>query len=313
MHLDSPRGAALAVLAVGLALALSACSIVPSEVSTVPAVVSLQRITGTNEVSWTYGCLGTAREAIKDLACRKIRIAVENAYLPFNYIDLKTGLASGWDYDAWKVLCTRLHCAPVFVETPWDGMIDAVGLKEFDAAADGITIKEERKQKVDFSDPYMAVEQRLLVRADESRFTTIQDFNSQSALIIGTQSQTTNFDTAVSYVTDKRVKGFDQFPQAIQALIDGKVDAIVIDEATGQGYIAQMPGKIKLVGPSLSSDELGFIFPKGSDLIGPINQALAAMKADGTLKVLASTYFGPDFKVTAKDIATPSYSATQQP
>ncbi len=270
--------------------------------------IALQRVAGANETSWTYGCLGTARGAVQDLNCRKIRIAVENAYLPFNYIDAKTGLANGWDYDAWKELCTRLHCAPVFVERAWDGMIDAVGRREFDAAADGVTIKNERKTIVDFSDAYMNIEQRLLVRSDENRFSTIQELAAQPNLVVGSQTGTTNLDTAAEYVAKERVQGFAEFPLAIQALIDRKIDAVVIDETTGQGYISQNQGALKLVGPSLSTDQLGFIFPKGSDLVAPVNQALASMRSDGTLKSLADHYFGPGFKVTQEDIATPSYN-----
>lgn len=271
---------------------------------------ALQRISGTNETSWTYGCLGFAQGPIKDLKCRKIRIAVENAYLPFNYVLIKTGEAGGWDYDAWKEICTRLHCAPVFVERQWDGMIEAVGRHEFDAAADGITINSDRKQIVDFSDAYINIEQRLLVRSDEKRFTTIQELVKQPGIIVGTQTGTTNFDLAVQYVGESRVKGFAQFPLAIQALRDKQVDAVIIDETTGQGYASQSQGALILTGPSLSSDALGFIYPKGSDLVEPINKALESMRTDGTLVTLDSRYFGPNFVLTDQDIALPSYNAT---
>jgi len=285
---------------------MAACS----EPTPVKNEIALQQITGTNETSWTFGCLGTSQGAVQDLKCRKIRIAVENAYLPFNYVLIKTGEAGGWDYDAWKEICTRLHCAPVFVERQWDGMIDAVGQHEFDAAADGITINAERKQIVDFSDAYINIEQRLLVRSDEKRFTTIQELVKQPALVVGTQTGTTNFDVAVEYVGESRVKGFEQFPLAIQALQDKKVDAVVIDETTGQGYASQSQGALILTGPSLSSDQLGFVFPKGSDLVQPINKVLESMRADGGLLALSTRYFGPDFVVTQQDIALPSYSAT---
>jgi len=275
--------------------------------------IKLQRISGSNETSWTYGCLGSSQGAVVDLKCKQIRIAVENAYLPFNYVMIKTSEAGGWDYDAWKEVCARLHCAPVFVERAWDGMIDSVGQRDFDAAADGITIKNERKEIVDFSDSYMNVEQRLLVRGDETRFTTIQELLALPDLIVGTQSGTTNFDVAVEYMTESRVLGFPQFPLAIQALTDKRVDAVVIDETTGQGYVAQSQGALKLTGPSLSSDQLGFIFPKGSDLVESVNKALETMRADGTLRALASRYFGPEFTITQDDIAVPSYNEQPAP
>ncbi len=70
-------------------------------------------------------------------------MAVENAYLPFNYIDPTSGEAAGWDYDAVGEICNRLNCVPEFVATGWEGMIIAVSEGQFDMAADGITITDE--------------------------------------------------------------------------------------------------------------------------------------------------------------------------
>ncbi|MEJ5313239.1 MAG: transporter substrate-binding domain-containing protein [Anaerolinea sp.] len=248
------------------------------------------------------GCLGSAETALVDLQCRKITVAVENAYMPFNYILVATGEPGGWDYDALREICTRLHCEPVFVEAAWDGMIQAVADKQYDMAADGITITEDRKQIVDFSVGYISINQRLLVRKGENRFTSIEDFARNEALVLGTQINTTNYETAKKYLPESRIKGFEQFAFAVQALISGDVDAVIIDETAGQGYRGENAEKLELIGPSISSDELGFIFPKGSDLVEPFNKAIEAMKADGTLERLNEKYFGPEFKLTESDV-----------
>ncbi|MBI4926507.1 MAG: transporter substrate-binding domain-containing protein, partial [Anaerolineae bacterium] len=133
------------------------------------------------------GCLGSAEKAVVDLGCRKINIAVENAYLPFNYILVSTGEPGGWDYDAWREICTRLHCEPVFVEVAWDSMIQSVADGQYDVAADGITITEDRAKIVDFSMGYISVDQRLLVRKGETRFDSIEAFAADSTLVMGTQ------------------------------------------------------------------------------------------------------------------------------
>lgn len=112
----------------------------------------------------TYECLGTAEDALVDLDCQEVTIAVENAYLPFNYISSETGQAGGWDYEVWPAICELLHCQPVFVETAWEGMIQSVADGLVDTAGDGVTISEERLKQVDFSDGYVNVEQRLLVK-----------------------------------------------------------------------------------------------------------------------------------------------------
>ncbi|MCZ7669006.1 MAG: transporter substrate-binding domain-containing protein [Chloroflexi bacterium] len=77
---------------------------------------------------------------------REITIAVENAYLPFNYIDPATGEPAGWDYTVWNEICRLLNCAPSYIEAGWEGMIQAVADGQFDAAADGITIYPRSRQ-----------------------------------------------------------------------------------------------------------------------------------------------------------------------
>ncbi len=109
---------------------------------------------------------GTA--GMPNLEGRQVTVAVENAYLPFNYIDPDSGQPAGWDYEVWDEICRRLNCVPVYTEAAWEGMIQAVSDGQFDAAADGITITEERAQIVDFSMGYIAIEQRLLVRFEEN-------------------------------------------------------------------------------------------------------------------------------------------------
>jgi polar amino acid transport system substrate-binding protein len=239
---------------------------------------------------------------LPDLGGREVTVAVENAYLPFNYISLATGEPGGWDYEAWDAICELLNCVPVYVEAAWEGMIQAVANGQYDAAADGITITEERAQVVDFSDGYISIEQRLLVRIDEDRFSNADELAADPSLIIGSQPGTTNYETAVALVGPDRVSAYEQFPFAVQSLIAGDVDAVLMDETAGQGYVGVNAQSLKLVGPSLSSDQLGFIFPKGSDLVGPVNAALAEMRRNGTLDALAEKYFTDAFTLTYDDI-----------
>ncbi|MDH5506184.1 MAG: transporter substrate-binding domain-containing protein [Anaerolineae bacterium] len=244
---------------------------------------------------------------LPDLGGREITIAIENAYLPFNYVDIATGEPGGWDYEVWDEICRRLNCVPVYVEAAWDGMIQAVSDGQYDAAADGITITEDRAEIVDFSIGYINVDQRLLVRVDEDRIESIEDIVNNEELILGTQTGTTNYETAAKYLPEERIQAFEQFPFAVQALLAGDIDAVIIDETAGQGYLGENADKLKLVGPSLSSDQLGFIFPKGSDLVDPVNQALQSMMDDGFLEEVNARFFGPDFVMTYDDIQEIEY------
>ena len=240
--------------------------------------------------------------ALPDLEGREITIAVENAYLPFNYIDPTTSEPAGWDYDVWNEICALVNCTPVYIEAGWEGMIQAVADGQYDAAADGITITDERREIVDFSMGYINIDQRLLVRVDEDRITSIEDIVANEDLILGTQTGTTNYETAVSYLPEDRIQAFEQFPFAVQALIAGDIDAVIIDEVAGQGYLGENSDKLMLVGESMSSDQLGFIYPLGSDLVEPINAALQELMANGFLQDVNARYFGPDFDITYEDL-----------
>jgi phosphate/phosphite/phosphonate ABC transporter binding protein len=243
-----------------------------------------------------------AHEGVADLGGREVTIAVENAYLPFNYIDPVTGEPAGWDYDVWNAICAEINCVPVYVEASWEGLIQAVADGQFDAAADGITITEERAEIVDFSVGYVAIEQRLLVRIDDDRIESIEDIVADESLKLGTQTGTTNYATAATYLPEERIQGFEQFGFVVQALIAGDVDAVIIDEVAGQGYLGENADALKLVGPSMSSDFLGFIFPKGSEIVAAVDLAIEKLAQSGFLDTVNAQYFGPDFSITYDDL-----------
>jgi len=284
----------IAIIVLVSTFLLTACASSPAATTAVEATAA--------PTSKPAGCLGDSAKMIADLNCQEITIAVENAYLPFNYILVSTGEAGGWDYEAWTEICSRLNCTPVYVETAFDSMIQQVAQGQIMVGADGLTITDERKQQVDFSEGYLAINQRLLVRSGETRITSMQSFVDDASLKFAAQSSSTNYETAEQFLPVERIQAFEQVPFAVQALIAGDVDGLIIDEIVGQGYINQSDGKIDFAGETIQSDELGFIFPKGSALLEPVNKALEAMKADGTLAALNTKFFGNDFAVTGDDI-----------
>jgi polar amino acid transport system substrate-binding protein len=142
--------------------------------------------------------------------------------------------------------------------------------------------------------PYITSAQVLLVRIDEDRFVEPSEFAADPNLIIGTQLGTTNYDAAVNLVGEDRVIAFDQFGPAVQALINGDVDAVMIDNVAGIGYVGVNADTLKLTGESVQSEELGFIFGKGSPLVAPVNWGLEQMIADGTLDQLFDKWFNTE-------------------
>ncbi len=238
--------------------------------------------------------LGTTaqEDELPDLEGRTVTVAVENAYIPFNFIDDETGEPMGWDYDALAEICDRLNCVPEYIEVGWDGMIVAVSNGEYDMAADGITITEDRAEIVDFSIGYVDLAQRILTRIDEDRFETIEEF-AEGDYTVGVQVATTNYLTAEELVGEDRIIGYDTFGFAIQALIAGDVDGVIMDDVAGQGYVGVNADKLTLLPGALTSEELGFIFPPGSDLVEPFNAALRSMMEDGTLQEINNRWLGP--------------------
>ncbi len=244
---------------------------------------------------------GGAAEGFTDLEGRTVTVGVENAYLPFNFIPLGGTEGEGWDYDAWTEICKLLNCEPVFVESAWPAVIDQVAQDELDTAADGISITDERKEIVDYSDSYMIVQQKFIVQKGDDRYADAQAVIDSDA-IVATQVGTTNYELAEGLVGAERIQAFDQFALAIQALIAGDVDVVIIDDAAGLGYIGADSDRIETIDDGLQSDPLGFIFPLGSDLVGPVNEAIQELKDNGVFDTLGVKWFGVGFDLGYDDI-----------
>jgi polar amino acid transport system substrate-binding protein len=227
---------------------------------------------------------------------RAIKAVTENAYTPLNFVDAQTGKAVGWEYEATEEICRRLNCKVEWGVTSWDAMIPAVKGGQFDVGMDGITITDERKQQVDFSDPYMVSQQFMLVRANEDRFKDAAEFKANDKLLIGSQPGTTNFYAAVYDVLDgneqnPRIKLFETFGAAVQALLAGDVDTVLMDAASSKGYIGANPDKLKSLDEPLGTEEFGYIFTPKSDLVAPFDAAIKTMKDDGYLNHLNTRWF----------------------
>ncbi len=240
--------------------------------------------------------LSAAAQTLPDLGGREIVVVTENAYPPLQFVDPKTGEQVGWEYDAMNELGARLNFKPVYQNTSWDAMIQAVSDGQYDLGMTGITIRDDRKEKVDFSDAYMRSEMFMLVRGDEERFADAASFAALESGLVGAQPGTTPFYVAVYDVLDgneanPRIKLFETFGATVQALRAGDVDVVLTDGTAGMGYVEASDGGLKLVGPALGTEDFGFIFPKGSELVAPINAGIAALKADGTLDTLNKKWF----------------------
>ncbi|MGQ0611447.1 MAG: transporter substrate-binding domain-containing protein [Paracoccaceae bacterium] len=234
-------------------------------------------------------------QEVPDLGGREIVVVTENAYPPLQFLDA-SGAAVGWEYDAMAEIAKRLNAVVSYQNISWDAMIPAVSEGQFDMGMTGITIRDDRKEQVDFSDSYMTSEMVMMVRGDEARFTDAASFAANADLLMAAQPGTTPFYVGVYEVLDgdeanPRIKLFETFGATVEALKAGDVDLVLTDGTAGAGYVEASGGGLKIIGDKLGTEDFGFIFPKGSDLVAPMNAAIAAMRADGTIDALNTKWF----------------------
>ena len=190
----------------------------------------------------------------------------------------------GFDVDVVAAICERINCVPNWVTTAWDGIFPALANGEFDMVVSGVTITEERDKIVDFSDPYIIVQQGILMRVSD-KGATIDDFKS-GAMKLASQNGTTNAALGEELVGRDNLALFDSFNNAVIAVQNGDVDGVIIDSTSAAAYEQEFAGELAVGITGLSSDPLGLVFQEGDSMQDDFNEGLAAIIADGTLQKL---------------------------
>jgi polar amino acid transport system substrate-binding protein len=236
----------------------------------------------------------TVHGDLPDLNGQVITIAVENVYPPFNEITVD-GLGVGWDYDVLAEICSRLNCIPQFVETEWAVLIDSVSSGDIDMAANGITVTDERRELVAFSDPYISFSQTMVARIDETRFETVDEFVSNPTFVVLVSENTTNYEAAVGLFgadSNRILTTTSAYDDMLFTLLNNDADALILDDLVATEWIAGYADAVKAIpGEITVPEELAFIFPLESALVEPFNQALASMRLDGTLRAITEHWF----------------------
>ena len=232
---------------------------------------------------------GPAEEvSVTDLGGATIRIAVDNAYPPFSYLDTD-GTPIGFDYDVWNEMCERLNCTPEYVEAAWDGLFEAMAVGEYDASVNGITLTLARSLVVDYSDPYVEYGQVILVRSDDDRFPDEEAWVA-SDVTVGTQLGTTNEAAAVKLVGEERVLSFEEYDMPVVALLAGDTDSVIIDEVAAVGFMGEHPGEMQIAFSVTAGELLAMVFPPESTLTVSANWAMQEMFADGAMDEICTRW-----------------------
>ncbi len=228
--------------------------------------------------------------AAADLEGKVLRIGSDTTYPPLETVDEASGKIVGFDVDLLDAVCERINCVPEFVTTAWDGIFAALVQGEFDMVVSGVSITEERDKIVDFSDPYLIVNQAIMLRVEDEGLT-IDDLK-QPGRKLASQIGTTNAQLAEELVGRDNVQLFDTFSGAVLALQNGDVDGLVIDGTSAASYEQEFAGELLVGIKGLNSDPLGLVFQEGDALVEAFNEGLSMIKADGTLDTLVAKYWG---------------------
>lgn len=219
-------------------------------------------------------------------------VGTDAAYAPFESQNEK-GEIVGFDIDVVQAIAAKAGIQVKFVNTPWEGIFNTLQQGDRDMVVSAVTITDERKQTMDFSDPYFDAAQLIAVK-ETSKVTKFADLKK---LKVGVQTGTTG-DEAVSKLmgkTSTSIKRFESTPLALKELESGGVDAVVADNGVIAHYVANNPGgKFKTVSDKeFVPEQYGIAVKKGNaELLGKLNQGLAAIKADGTYNQIYAKYFG---------------------
>ena len=212
-------------------------------------------------------------------------IATDGNYHPFNFIN-DEGEIDGLERELGDELCGRADLECEWVQNDWEKMIPDLVAEEFDAIFAGMSITAEREEMIDFTEAYYPPTPSIyLARAGEG------DEAVQG--IIGATVNTIYSD----YFTElgRPFVSLDGSIDLAEAVLNGDVDAALVDHGYGVEKLAGYEGQLAIVGPTVLLDRgLGIGVRKGSDLKGRLDEALASMKADGTLNALILKWVGED-------------------
>ncbi|MBZ5487435.1 transporter substrate-binding domain-containing protein [Halomonas aquamarina] len=220
-----------------------------------------------------------------------VNVATDPSFVPFEMLDQETGEMVGFDMDIINEIAERAGFEVNLTTMEFSGIIPAVQTGSQEIAIAGITITDERAQIVDFTDPYYDSGLQIIVRADNEDVSSLEDLKDLS---IATKIGSTSHDFLQQELgEDADITPYPGSADMYMALLGRNVDAVLYD-APNVAYFTQTrgEGRTKVVGPLYEGQQYGIAFHKGSEWVEPANEALAAMREDGTYDEIYTKWFG---------------------
>ncbi len=220
-------------------------------------------------------------------APKTVTVATDATWPPFESVDETSKQIVGFDIDLFKAIAAKEGLNLEFKNVGFDPLLAGMAQCQYDAAISAITITDERKNSMAFSDPYFAAGQVVTVRTDNADVTSVASLAGKTA---GAQIGTTGA-LEIQKISGATLKTYDTIDLAFQDLMNGQIDAVVADNPLAIGYVGKNADKIKTVGPVFTDENYGIAVCKtNTDLLAKINKGLAAVKADGTIDALTKQW-----------------------
>ena len=214
----------------------------------------------------------------------KLTMATNATFPPYE-MTTDIGAFEGIDVDTAQAIAEKLGLELQIDDMEFDAALLSVQQGKADIVMAGVTVTDERKAVMDFSDSYATGIQSIII-PEGSDIATPDDLAGKK---IGTQRGTTGYIYCSDDFGDENVVAYDSGLTAVQALNNGQVDAVVIDNAPAQEFVAANPGLI-ILDTSYAEEDYAIGMAKGSALEDAINAALEELKADGTLQSIVDKY-----------------------
>lgn len=234
-------------------------------------------------------------KAIQDKG--EITIGIMGTYAPYNFMN-KNQEYDGFDVDIAKELANRIGVKPKFVAQDFSGLIPGLQKGKFDILVSQVTITEDRKKQIDFTEPYITNDVKVIVKEDNTTIQSIDDFKGKKIAVgLGTNDEAFLRNDLMPKVGDFKINTYDDVITTLKDLDAGRVDATINNVYALKPIIEENGFKVKAVGEPIKSDKAAVAVKKGNtELVDALNKALADMKKDGTYKKIFVKWFDEEPK-----------------
>ncbi len=221
-------------------------------------------------------------------------LGLDDSFPPMGFRG-EDGEITGFDIDLAREVCTRMGVELKLQPIDWDAKILDLNSGDIDVIWNGLTITEDRQEKINFSKPYIANKQIIIVQAASGIDLKADLAGKRIGFQLGSSAEgaiTSDAATAASFAESFK------YQDNVQALMDleaGQIDAVVVDEILGRYYISKKPGVYAVATEFFGKEEYGIGFRKGEDAFTQeVNRILDEMRADGSAARISQKWFGED-------------------